>query len=101
MVVDTGNLAASIESSERTPDVERPVDEADQLSQVIVAAMAEALDTEVHEIPPLYESVDPEALDDLFGRRHDGTLRDGGRIAFDHDECEIVAESDRVFVFCD
>lgn len=101
MVVDTGSLATSIESSERTPDAERPVDEADQLSQVVVGAMAEALDAETHEVSPLYESVDPEALDDLFRVRHDGTLRNGGRIAFDHGECEIVVEADQVLVFCD
>lgn len=99
MVVDT--LAASIESSERTPDAERPVGEDDRFSRVAVEAMAEALDAGVHEISPLYESIDPDALDDLFGRRHDGGRRTGGRVAFDHGKCAVVVEPDRVSVFRD
>ena len=101
MVVDTGNLAASIESSDRTPKVKHSVGETDHPSQVVVTAMAEALGVEAHEISPLYETIDPDALDDLFGHRHDGTLRTGGRIAFDHGECEVVIEPDRILVFCD
>jgi hypothetical protein len=101
MFVDIRNLAASVEPSERTPDVERPVREGDQPSQVVVEAMAEALDTDIREISPLYGTVDPNALDALFGRRHDGTLRTGGCVAFDHGECRAVVESDRVSVFVD
>jgi hypothetical protein len=101
MVVGTGNLAASIESSERTPNVDRSIGETDQFSHVVVEAMAEASGVEVHEISPIYETIDADALDDLFGCRHDGTLRTGGRVAFDHGECEIVVEPGRVLIFCD
>lgn len=94
-------ITTSLESSDRTPDVERPVAESDQLSHVVIEAMAEALHVEAHEISPLYGSIDPDALDDLFGCRHNGAGRTGGRVAFDHGKCRVVAEPDRVLVFCE
>jgi len=41
-------------------------DEADSPSQFIVQRIAEATDREVTQLPPLYDTVDPDALDDLL-----------------------------------
>ncbi|WP_276299945.1 HalOD1 output domain-containing protein [Halorussus lipolyticus] len=97
--MDTGNSVTRVES--RTPAVERRVDEANTPSQAVVTAIAEALDTDVRELPPLYETVDSDALDTIFGRRHDGTPRTDGRVEFDHHDCRVVVDPDRVRIFCD
>lgn len=42
----------------------------------------------------LYDSVDPDALDAVFGRKHDGTLRTDGQITFTARGCEILIKAD-------
>ncbi|MFC6719084.1 HalOD1 output domain-containing protein [Natrialbaceae archaeon GCM10025810] len=37
----------------------------------VVSAVAEAANVDMLELPPLYESIDPEALNDLFTARGD------------------------------
>ena len=101
MGANTTNSVTGIESNERTPAVSHRVGDDAQPSHVVVAAMADARDCEMHELSPLYETIDPGALDDLFGHRHDGTPRTEGRVEFVHGDCEVVVEPDHVLVFCD
>jgi hypothetical protein len=42
----------------------------------------------------LYDSVDPDALDAIFGQKHDGTSRTDGKITFIARECEIIINAD-------
>ena len=42
----------------------------------------------------LYDSVDPDALDAIFGQKHDGTLRTNGKITFLARGCEILINAD-------
>lgn len=42
----------------------------------------------------LYDSVDPDALDAIFGQKHDGTLRTNGNVTFNARGCEILIEAD-------
>lgn len=99
MVVDTGD-ATSIASSKRAPDVERRVAPEDDFSHVVITALTDALNCEIHGItPPLHRTIDLDALDALFGRQYDGTARGDGRVAFVHGECKVVVEPDRVQVY--
>lgn len=43
-------------------------------SEGIIEALAEETDTDPLALPPLYETIDPEALDRLFADRDDGTV---------------------------
>lgn len=70
-------------------------------SEAVVAALSSALGTAETEMPPIYEEVDPDALNSLF-RGRDGVLpRDGrGHVAFDYESHRVRVESDgTVFVF--
>lgn len=52
-------------------------------SAAVVEAVAEAEDISPAEVrPPLYEAVDPDALDDLFAARSTLTDRSGGYVIF-------------------
>ena len=101
MVADTDRPDTHVESPNGTVEVERRVEPRERASHVVVAAMADALNCERMEVPPLHDTVDPEALDDLFGPRYDGTPRAGGRVEFTHLDCDVVVERERVRVFCD
>ena len=99
MGADTRDLATDIGTAERLPDAEHRVENADELSHAIIEALAETLDCETYEVPPLHDTVDLDALAALFGSRYDGTPRTDGRIAFVHGDCDVVVESDVVRVY--
>lgn len=46
-------------------------------SNAIVSAIADTEDVDPLEVDPLYDVLDPDALDGLFGSRSDGTPRYG------------------------
>lgn len=50
----------------------------DEVSTVVVMAVAEIMDVDVVDIPPLYESINPDALNELYQPTFDGKLRKGG-----------------------
>lgn len=99
MGADTRDLATDIGTTERLPDAEHRVETANQLSDAVLEALAEALDCETYEVPPLHDTVDLDALAALFGSRYDGTPRADGRIAFVHGDCDVVIESGVVRVY--
>ncbi|MFC7153866.1 HalOD1 output domain-containing protein [Halomarina halobia] len=41
----------------------------------------------------LYEAVDPDALEQLFARRPDGSRREWGRTSFDLAGCRVVVDT--------
>ena len=54
------------------------------ISTTVIEAVSEAADVDPIDIgTPLYDCIDPDALDALFGNRHDGTPRSGGRVVFE------------------
>lgn len=64
------------------------------VSQRVVAAVAEAHSTDPTELPPLYDAVDPDALDALFDRGNYGERENPGRVVFMFADCEVVVHSD-------
>jgi len=65
-----------------TQDVEQPI------SGQIVEAVAEAKDVSSMDLKPLYETVDPDAIDALF---RTGTA---GRVEFVYEGCEVLVHAD-------
>lgn len=64
-----------------------------------IAAVAEALEVDETDLPPLNDVVDLDALDALFAPQFDGSPRPGGRVSFqylDHDV--LVCEDGTVIV---
>ncbi|MWV38244.1 HalOD1 output domain-containing protein [Natrialba sp. INN-245] len=60
------------------------------ITTTIVHAIASIADIDVSQGEfSLYDSVDPDALDRLFGKKADGTERTGGHVAFTALEHEV------------
>lgn len=68
---------------------------AGDLSVTVVAAVAEAVDADPTEVMvPVYERVDPDALDAIFGDRPDGTPRTEAHVTFDVWDLRVVVHAD-------
>lgn len=48
---------------------------------------------EPSELEPIAQSVDPDALDDLFQTQEDGPSRTGGRVSFVYSGCHISIDN--------
>ena len=63
-------------------------------SQRVVSAVADAREKSSLELPPLYEVIDPDALDSLFDSSGSSGKGGPGRVVFMFDDCEVVVHSD-------
>lgn len=64
------------------------------VGEQVVTAVADALDTDPLELPPLYEVIDPDALDHLFETGFPARRRGPGLVIFTLADCEVVVHSD-------
>ncbi|MFC7026385.1 HalOD1 output domain-containing protein [Halomicroarcula sp. GCM10025324] len=64
----------------------------DGLVQVLIEAMAEFTGTEWTDLPPLYDYIDPEALEHLFSPTKTSTRVDGG-VFFHYNGYPVVVHS--------
>ncbi|WP_227378841.1 HalOD1 output domain-containing protein [Haladaptatus halobius] len=77
-----------------TPASTRRHDASQQsVTEQIVAAIADAADTSHRELPPLYEVIDPDALNRLFTPTYEGDTRSDGRVRFAYAGYEVVVHS--------
>lgn len=66
----------------------------------VVEAVASAADTEPTSLPPLYESIDPEVLDRLFGEGSP-TADASTVLGFTVEEWYVVVRGDGTITVCD
>lgn len=71
-----------------TPIEGSPTDE-------VVRAVSVYANTEPETLPPLNRVIDPDALDDIFGPRPNGTARRGGKLEFHYAGYIIRITGDR------
>jgi Halobacterial output domain 1 len=64
------------------------------LTNQILTAIAESTHRSVEDLGPLYDVIDPEALDALFARRADGSPRPVGKISFQYAGYWVTVSSD-------
>ncbi|WP_458189914.1 HalOD1 output domain-containing protein [Haladaptatus sp. NG-WS-4] len=83
--------------TERLPELDRGEFEAyrvesgcDDVSTRVIRAVEEIVGRDERKDTWLYDSIDPDALDAIFDRKHDGTLREDGKVVFTARGCEIV-----------
>ena len=57
-------------------------------SEKVIQTVAETTNTDPLELPPLYETIDPDALDALIADMQ------AGSISFTYTDCEITVRSD-------
>ncbi|WP_321112300.1 HalOD1 output domain-containing protein [Halorussus salinisoli] len=71
-------------------------DESRPISEKVIAEIADRKKVKSTELrPPLYETIDLEALDALFSPGHDGGVRDcDGHVEFTYDSYRVRVESD-------
>jgi hypothetical protein len=71
------------------------VSNGERLSIAVIEAVAEFEGTNPTDVrPPLYDIVDPDALDALFGPTRRDALRADGHVVFDYRDHEITVHSD-------
>ena len=63
-------------------------------SQRVVEAVSDARDVDVLDLPPLYDTVDPDALDGLFADRRGGAGARSGTLAFEYADSTVVVDAD-------
>lgn len=69
--------------------------ETDTVGEAVVEAVATVKDADPTAIARLTDAVDPDALDELFGPREDGTPRNtDGYIVFNYDEYTVHIHSE-------
>lgn len=67
----------------------------ESLSTAVIQAVADAADLEPAELgTPLYDQIDPDALDNLFSDRHNGMPRGSGHVVFTLLDYEVTVYSD-------
>lgn len=70
-------------------------DRDESLSAAVIEAVADAADLDPADLGTrLYDRVDPDALDDLFGDRHNGLPRGSGHVVFSLLDYEVTVYSD-------
>ena len=79
-------------ASTRHPD-RPPTGHSKPPSERIIEAVADAADTSHHELPLLYEVVDPEALNHLFASDYGGATRAPGQVTIEYAGYEVVVSS--------
>lgn len=84
------------ETATERSSVREKVKQGELPSTAIVMAVAEATGVEPDALPPLYDRIEPDALDDLF-LAPDGTARDV-RVSFFYSGCEVMVEGGVVTV---
>lgn len=64
------------------------------MSASIVLAVSEFEDEPFESLPPLSNSVDPDALDDLYARGNEGGAQFDGRLSFEYNDTEITIKDE-------
>lgn len=81
-----------------TEPVTQQLSPATDVSTAVVMAVAETTGTSPDDLPPLFDVVDPDALDTLFQARMDGQPRTGIRVTFTMAGCTVTVQDGAVAV---
>ncbi|WP_433634804.1 HalOD1 output domain-containing protein [Halomicrococcus sp. NG-SE-24] len=84
------------EQSQRRPANSRRFDGSadDSLKTRIISHVAAQKNVDSTSLEPLYEAIDPDALEDLFAPHFDGTSRTTGRVVFAYSGYRVTVTSD-------
>lgn len=70
-------------------------DDAQKVSTAVIRAIADTSAIAPTELPPIYEAIDPDALERLFQRQMNGVPRRGGTVEFDYAGYSVRISFDR------
>lgn len=77
-----------------TPNDERTTVTKPSITVLIHAAIAARVGSDASECPPLYDVIDPDALDTLFAPHHRTTERHG-KVIFEYCGYQVTVNADR------
>ena len=64
------------------------------VSVAVVRAVSAVVETPIADLDPLYEAINPDALNLLYEPRHDGALRrGGGKTSFTFNGCDVTVHA--------
>jgi hypothetical protein len=93
----TGNQGRSARGAGTTNDAALvyEIGDDESVTEAVTAALRSVSGATEFELRPLYDTIDPDALDSLFARKGDGTPRGtDGRIVFEHGRYRVRVDSD-------
>lgn len=71
----------------------------DRVVATVVSAVAECIGKDAMNLSPLYEVVNPDALEEVFKPLHESRPRaDVGRVEFTYEDCDVLVTSTEVTV---
>ncbi|MDY6774984.1 MAG: HalOD1 output domain-containing protein [Halobacteria archaeon] len=66
-----------------------------KLSEAVISEIADYEGVDPSDLePPLYDYIDPEALDDLFAPKHSGDGRSYGQVRFRYKDYQVIVDTD-------
>lgn len=75
-----------------------PLDADATASEAVVEAVARETGRDAMTVEPLYEAVDPDALNDVFGRRSAGLPRPSVEVRLSYAGCDVCVDGESVHV---
>lgn len=85
-------MTNSQDASRSTPPSTAP---GQRVSTAVVEAIAAEADRDPTELPPLFDTIDPDALDAIFSTQPDGTPRRDGEVVFPYAGYRVCVSADR------
>lgn len=82
------------------PVVDTRFDEDQTITEALITAVAHAANVAPDELPPLYDTIDPETLSQLF-EQHSGGLSANTILSFTYDTWNIFVHADGRIRVCD
>lgn len=92
----TEESLASVPVSDHHTHHQLPATCSRSLAEKVVTAVADAANTSPNELPPLYEVIEPDALNRLFAPTYTGNSRSEGRITFLYAGYRVVINSSSI-----
>nr|WP_227378589.1 HalOD1 output domain-containing protein [Haladaptatus halobius] len=80
-------------------DTGSPTNAPRSLSERVITAIVDAKGQSPNDLEPLYNAIDPEALDALFAPQADGTTRARGSVSFQYAGYWITVSSENAVEF--
>lgn len=93
-----GDRELSGETVENGWIVRNRVDRGDSVSYTVVKTVAAATDASMEELPPLYQSIDTDALDELVAPRRSGSARSTVTVEFEYQGNDVIVDGETVEV---
>lgn len=87
----------SVPPSERA-DLTYSLDQNECPSEAVVRAVASLTGTPILDLEPLYEVIDPDHLDGLFGQSRGAEYLQNSSVSFSYNECTVIVTPDAVHV---